>query len=106
MNNKIIEELYNKIDNQENIIRDLQEENNFLEEALSKSDSLVHALCMNTEEENAEDFRKCLDYLEDYKNRIDKAIEYIKNYSIINEDYSYFEKAVPTELLSILKGEE
>ena len=56
MNNKLIEELYNKIDNQEKIIIELQEENKQLKEKINKLEILIENLklgvTLNQEQED------------------------------------------------------
>lgn len=69
--NELINGLYNKIDNQEKIIRDLQEE-------LQKADSITQSCIFEGKEESIINFRECLKALETYKQRIDKAIEYLE----------------------------
>ena len=50
--------------------------------------------------------KKLKEELQRKDNIIDEAIEYIENHSIFEKDYSYFEKAIPTELIDILRGED
>ena len=87
MNNKLIEELYNKIDNQEKIIRELQEENLLLR--ASEPMSIL-----------AEDYG--------YKARVEKAIEYIEhsiNYGILSQTMPHLKLYVnSSDILEILKG--
>jgi hypothetical protein len=90
--NKIISGLYAKIDNQEKIIRELQEKI-----ILLKASGSMLELTKEYGEKNL------------YKQRIDKAIEYIKDYKKC--DYSkYDENEIEIELidkmLEILKGKE
>lgn len=86
--NKIISGLYAKIDNQEKIIRELQEE-------LQKADSITQSCLFEGMEESTMNFRECLKALENYKQRIDKAIEILK---LCNSQCS-------KEVIEILKGD-
>lgn len=81
--NKIISGLYTKIDNQEKIIRELQEKI-----ILLKASGPMLELTKEYGEKNL------------YKQRIDKAIEYATNEMRIVNDNEYH------RLIEILKGDE
>ena len=62
----------------------------------------------NLQEENVR-FREIICFNEDYKSRIDKAIEYIKEHIRIDDEYpAYMEMLVEekNELLNILGGDK
>lgn len=105
--NQKIGELYSIIENQEKIIRDYQEE-------LQKADSITQSCIFEGKEESIINFRECLKALENYKQRIDKAIEYINKYESIKAYYEYeecgyeeynYDNDFKDDLLEILKGE-
>lgn len=97
--NQKISELYAVIENQEKIIRDYQEE-------LQKADSITQSCLFEGMEESTMNFRKCLKALENYKQRIDIAIEYINEILDLKEEYNEEVECVVVDLLEILKGKE
>ena len=68
-------------------ITNLQEENNILRQNAEHNDKVVDKARWN-------------EML--YKGRNERAIEYVKNHSIIFDDVSIFDRAEPNELLQIL----
>lgn len=84
--NQKISELYAVIENQEKIIRDLQEK--------SKSTYYI------TDDEY---IKITESHCSNLQQRIDKAIEFIKQNTIYNEDFPILPKDIE-ELLEILKG--
>lgn len=61
--------------------------------------------CLSIEQQRRKKIKK---ELQQKENTIKEAIKYIKMYSVFyeDEDTSYFEKAVPSELLNILDKED
>lgn len=101
--NKIISGLYSKIDNQEKIIRELQEENqelkNDCEDLFQQKQSMFENMLLNQEKT-----LNCIKTIKELKERIDKAIEIIESYNLGKYDYSIPPGGI-IDLLEILKGD-
>ena len=89
MNNDLINELYSKIDNQEKIIVDLQQENQKYKEVIDRKKYLL--------KEQGIELKELYSEIDKLQGRIDKAIEYLEEPNRDSFDYS---KAI---LLDILK---
>ena len=62
-----------------NKITNLQEENEMYKKELEKADSITQSCIFEGSRSAGKSYRQCLNYLEDYKSRIEKAIECLAN---------------------------
>lgn len=86
-------------------IKQLQQENKQLKEELEKADSITQSCIFQGKEESKMSFRNCLNKMTDYKNRIDKAIEYIEIQQKIFRDYDIVSENQLKNLFEILRGD-
>lgn len=103
--NQKIGELYAVIENQEKIIRELQEENKQLKSVNSISKRTLYKMNKDRLYANF----KLQARADRYKNRIDKAIEEINHYDTMAkhiDDNIYLDEELANNLLEILKGKE
>lgn len=108
--NQKIGELYSIIENQEKIIRDLQEENKQLKSVNSISKRTLYKMnkdrldanlkLVNENEKIRKGIMDLVDIRDELQQRIDKVIKYIKE---SEEEYGYLEDCEKT-ILEILKG--
>ena len=88
-----------------NYITNLQKENEKLQEELQKADSITQSCIFEGSRSAGKSYRQCLNWLEDYKQRNEKAIEYIENHTENIDRGTYYEDYVETyDLLNILQG--
>jgi hypothetical protein len=76
------------------------EENQKLKEELQKADSITQSCIFEGSRSAGKSYRQCLNWLEDYKSRNEKAVEYINQYL----PYYSFDHTNLKKLLNILEG--
>ncbi len=69
---------YDEAEQLEDYIIKLEEENEKLKEELSKADSITQSCIFEGSRSAGKSYRECLNWLDDYKSRCEKAIEEIK----------------------------
>ena len=89
------EDYYNVMKIYEEEIKDYQKE-------LEKADSIMQSCLLEEAKESTINFRQCLNYLTDYKSRIEKAIEYLETATIDPQSMLHYRGC----LLEILRGED